>query len=114
MKKAAEIEELDKKNLDLERQNEVADIKMSGIERTATLTKKQLTEKIQTLNEMLLAEKETREMWIDRYEKEQDDNTQTKGHLLQAKSEHKDALLEIQNLNIKLDTNKRQLDILQQ
>jgi len=29
-----------------------------------------LTEKIQTLNEMLLAEKETREMWIDRYEKE--------------------------------------------
>jgi len=54
-----------------------------------------LTEKIQTLNEMLVAEKETREMWIDRYEKEQDDNTKTKGELLQAKSEHKYALLEI-------------------
>jgi hypothetical protein len=90
----------------------VAEIKFQGIERTANLTKKQLTEKNQTLNEMLLAEKETREMWIDRYEKEQDDNTKTKGELLQAKSEHKDALLEIQNLNIKLDTNKRQLDIL--
>lgn len=70
MKKATEIEELDKKNLDLERSNEVAEIRREGIERTASLTKKQLTEKIQTLNEMLLAEKETREMWIDRYEKE--------------------------------------------
>lgn len=34
-KKATEIEELDKKNLDLERANEVADIKREGIERTA-------------------------------------------------------------------------------
>mgnify|MGYP001064254462 CR=1 FL=1 len=40
MKKATEIEELDKKNLDLERSNEVAEIRREGIERTASLTKK--------------------------------------------------------------------------
>jgi hypothetical protein len=34
-------------------------------------------------------------MWIDRYEKEQSENTKTKGELLQAKSEYKDAQLEI-------------------
>ena len=78
------------------------------------MTKKNKDEKIRSLEEIQAAEKETREMWIDRYEKEQSENTKTKGELLQAKSEFKDAQLEIQNLNIKLDTNKRQLDILSQ
>lgn len=34
------------------------------------MTKKQLQEKINNLNEILTGEKETREMWIERYEKE--------------------------------------------
>lgn len=54
---------------------------------------------------MLAAEKETREMWIERYEKEQADNTATKGELLTARSDWKDAHLEIKNLEIKLQTN---------
>lgn len=54
---------------------------------------------------MLSAEKETREMWIERYEKEQEDNTQTKGELLQARSDYKDVQLELKNLEIKLQTN---------
>lgn len=31
---------------------------------------------------MLVTEKEAREQWIERFEKEQEDNTKTKGELL--------------------------------
>lgn len=46
------------------------------------MQKKQQAEQIKTLNETLISEKETRESWIDRYEREQEDNTKTKGELL--------------------------------
>jgi hypothetical protein len=36
-----------------------------------------LNEKVQNLNDVLSSEKETREMWIERYEKEQRDHTGT-------------------------------------
>lgn len=76
-KRASEIEELDKKVIDLERQLEQIEIKKQGVERAAELTKKQMTEKITSLNEIINGEKETREMWIERYEKEQADHTAT-------------------------------------
>ena len=69
-KRASEIEELDKKVIDLERLLEQVEIKKQGVERAAELTKKQLSEKITSLNEIINGEKETREMWIERYEKE--------------------------------------------
>ena len=34
------------------------------------MAKKQLNERITNLNEMITGEKETRDMWIERYEKE--------------------------------------------
>lgn len=70
-KKATEIEELDKRVIDLERAQEALDIKKQGIERQLELSKKQAAEKIASLNEIISGEKETREMWIERYEKEQ-------------------------------------------
>lgn len=69
-KRATEIEELDRKVIDLERQNEALEIKKAGIERQYDLTKRQLNEKVSNLTEVLSNEKETREMWIERYEKE--------------------------------------------
>lgn len=39
---------------------------------------------------MLAAEKEARDGWIERYEKEQQQHTTTSAELLQAKSELKD------------------------
>jgi len=54
------------------------------------LSKKQATEKIASLNEIIAGEKETREMWIERYENEQNDHTKTNAELLETKSEHKD------------------------
>lgn len=77
MRKNQEIEELDKRVMDLQRSNEALDTKKQGVERQFELTKKQLNEKISNLNEIINSEKETREMWIERYEKEQKDHTIT-------------------------------------
>lgn len=89
-KRAAEIEELDRRLIELERQNEALEIKKAGVERSYELTKKQLNEKISALNDVLTSEKETREMWIERYEKEQREHTTTNAQLLQTKSQLKD------------------------
>ena len=81
-KRNVELEEQDKRIIELERQNEALEIKKAGVERSYELTKKQLNEKIGSLNEVLGSEKETREMWIERYEKEQRDHTTTNAQLL--------------------------------
>jgi hypothetical protein len=111
-KKQTEIDELDKKQVELERQVENLEIKKSGVERQFELTKKQLNEKIQNLNEIISGEKETRDMWIERYEKEHREHVVASAQLLQEKSDHKDMLLEAKNLEIKLKNATRQVEIL--
>lgn len=74
-KRAQEIEDLDRRVIDLERTTENLELKKASLERQFEITKKQLTEKIGNLNEVLQSEKETREMWIERYEKEQKEHT---------------------------------------
>lgn len=96
---------MDKKCIDMERKFELEGVKRNGVERQAELQKKQLDEKIHGLKEMLNAEKETRDMWIERYTKEQDELTAVKGELLTARSDWKDAQLEITNLQMQLKTN---------
>lgn len=88
--------------MDLQRSNEALDTKKQGVERQFELTKKQLNEKISNLNEIINSEKETREMWIERYEKEQKDHTITNAQLLQVKSDHRDQMLATKNAEIKL------------
>ncbi len=76
-KRALEIEDLDRRVIDLERTNENLEVKKGAIERQFEITKKQQSEKIQSLTDVLQSEKETRDMWIERYEKEQKEHTQT-------------------------------------
>lgn len=47
-------------------------------------------------------------MWIERYEKEQQDHTQTNADLLQARSELKDQSLATKNIEIELSNKTRQ------
>ena len=82
MKRATEIEELDKKVLDYERLNETLEIKKLGVERALELQKKQLNETIQSLRETLEAEKATRDQWIEKFEREQNDHTTTSTALM--------------------------------
>ena len=51
-------------------------------------------------------------MWIQRYEKEQKEHTQTNSNLLETKSEFKDQVLATKNAEIKLATVERQVEIL--
>ena len=64
------------------RANETLDTKRQTLERQFEVTRKQLNEKISNLNEIINGEKETREMWIDRYEKEQKEHNITNAQLL--------------------------------
>lgn len=81
-RKNNDSEEYDKRIVELMRTNESLDTKKQGIERQFELTKKQLNEKINNLNEIINGEKETREMWIERYEKEQKEHNITNAQLL--------------------------------
>jgi hypothetical protein len=64
------------------------------------------------LNEIIEAEKDTRNMWIERYEKEQSEHTKTQGELIKAKSDLKDQVLAVRNEEIKLSTANRQIEVL--
>ena len=59
-----------------------------------------LEEKTSALNEVLKSEKDARENWAERYEKEQKDHTFTNTQMLMLKSRIKDLELEIGNTKI--------------
>jgi len=52
--------------------------------------KKQKDEKIQNLQEIISGEKDNREMWIDRYEKEQKETQTLSNQLMIEKKDHRD------------------------
>ena len=100
---------MDRRVIDLERQLEALEIKKQGIERAAELTKKQLNDKITSLGEVIAAEKETRDMWMERFEGSQKDNQKLQQELLQTKSELKDQVLNVKSTEIKLTAANRQI-----
>lgn len=51
-------------------------------------------------------------MWIERYEKEQKEHTQTNANLLHAKSQLKDQILATKNIEIKLVTTSKSNDVM--
>ena len=63
---------------------------------------------------MINNEKETRELWIQRYEDEQKNHTETNANLLQMRSDLKDETLALKNTQIKLNSAQRQVQILQE
>ena len=71
------------------------------------MAKKQLNEKITTLNEVINNEKDQRDMWIERYEKEQKAHSQTSSQFLEASSQVKDKELACKNAEIKLTNANR-------
>lgn len=74
-KRQQEIEELDKRNQEQANAMIVLETSKAGIQQTLELNKTQLNERIKSLNEVIANEKETRELWIQRYEDEQKNHT---------------------------------------
>ena len=81
-KRQQEIEELDKKVNELINAQATLEAQKMGVEKAFELSRTQLNDKIKSLNEVILNEKETRELWIQRYEDEQKNHTQTNSGLL--------------------------------
>jgi hypothetical protein len=69
-RRMAEVDQLEKEKIDRDRELENMAIKREGAEKQNALQKQQLKEKVDNLNEIIESEKETRQMWIERYEKE--------------------------------------------
>lgn len=71
-----DIEKLQKRLTEVERQNDALEIKKKSLDKQNEIQRKQLLDKISNLNDLVSAEKDTREKWINLYEKEQ------KGHII--------------------------------
>jgi len=69
-KRQGEIEELDKKQNELINAQATLEAQKLGVEKAFELSKQQLNDKIKSLQEVITNEKETRELWIQRYEEE--------------------------------------------
>ena len=63
-----------------------------------------MEEKIANLNDIIEGEKSTRDMWIERYEKEQREHATTSAQHMQSKSDLRDQMLATKNAEIKLTT----------
>jgi hypothetical protein len=83
-----EVEKLHKRIGGVEQQNDTLEIKKKSLDKQSEIQRKQLLDKIQNLNELVSAEKDTREMWINRFEKEQKGHIQTNSELLTARSQY--------------------------
>ena len=108
-RKIAENEELEKKCADRDRDLESMEIKKTGLEKQYEIQKKQNSEKIVNMQDLIASEKETRDTWIKRYESEQQAHTATQGELVDSKSQLKDQVLQVRNEEIKLSTANRQI-----
>jgi hypothetical protein len=70
-----------------ERKADVLEIEKKSVEKQNEIQRKQLLEKIVQQDEQIAAEKDTREIWINRYEKEQKAHIVTHTELLRVKGE---------------------------
>lgn len=64
-----------------------------AIERKFESNKKILNEKIKSLNDIISGETETREMWIERFNKEAQEHKTTNAQLMNLKGENRDSIL---------------------
>lgn len=65
-----DLERLDRRLAEMEQANDNLEIEKNAHERTTIAQKKQLNDHLKTLSDSLTAEKDAREKWIERYERE--------------------------------------------
>lgn len=70
--------------------------KKSG-EKQSEIQRKQLLDKIQQQEQLIAAEKDTREIWIARYEKEQKAHIKTHTDLMRVRGEMQEMTLKFEN-----------------
>ena len=82
------FEEEQKKLTEIERKADQLEIEKKSNEKQNEIQRKQLLDKINQQDQLIAAEKDTREIWINRYEKEQKAHIVTHTELLKIKGEY--------------------------
>lgn len=109
-----EIDEQEKVIKGLEHDKEHLEIKKQGLDRTVEQTRKTLNDKIENYKTIIEGEHETRDSWIDRYERERRDNATATAKLTEIQASYKDLLMGKKNAEIKLKNSNRQCEVLTQ
>ncbi|CDW73527.1 UNKNOWN [Stylonychia lemnae] len=105
------IDKLETRSREAEVKCSTLEVQIESMEMMYELKITQLNNKVDSLNQVVESEKELKETWVEKFEKEQKDLSSVNVQMLSLKSKIKDLELELGNLNIK---HKGQLQINEQ
>ena len=91
------FEEEQKKLTEIERKADQLEIEKKSNEKQNEIQRKQLLDKINQQDQLIAAEKDTREIWINRYEKEQKAHIKTHTDLMKIRGEMQEMTLKYEN-----------------
>lgn len=91
------FEEEQTKLNEVERKADTLEIEKKSLEKQNDIQRKQLLDKINQQTELIAAEKDTREIWINRYEKEQKAHIATHTDFMQLRAEMQEMTLKYEN-----------------
>lgn len=89
-------EEEQKKLTEIERKADTLEIEKKSLEKQNDIQRKQLLDKINQQSELIAAEKDTREIWINRYEKEQKAHIRTHTDFMKLRGEMQEMTLKFE------------------
>jgi hypothetical protein len=93
----ARYEDEAKKMAESERTVNSLEIQKKAIDKQSEIQRKQMLDKVNQLNLQITAEKDTREVWINRYEKEQKAHIQTHTESMAARGQIQELQLKLEN-----------------
>lgn len=102
-----EIQKLEKQLFNLRKEKDSIDSEKANESKHFEIQKRQYVEKITSLNEIIGNERETREMWVERFNKEQTAHNLTKTENLKLRNKIKDLEVEVQNIGIRSESEER-------
>lgn len=102
-----EIQKLEKQLFNMRKEKESIESEKANDNKHFEIQKRQYVEKITSLNEIISNERETREMWVERFNKEQNAHNMTKNDNLKLRNKIKDLDVEIQNMGIRSESEER-------
>lgn len=94
------------KLVESERYSDVLEIKKSAFERTVEIQKIQMLEQIKTVSEQASSEKEARQKWIERYEKEYKSHLDTTSEVMSLRTGIKELQHKFDNKETELKINR--------
>ena len=91
------FEEEQKKLSEIERKADTLEIEKNSLVKHNDIQRKQLLDKINQQTELIAAEKDTREIWINRYEKEQKAHIKTHTDFMKLRAEMQEMTLKFES-----------------